>query len=680
MPGQKEGATISAETEDRENTATATTVAVKTQPAPSSTPASTPPVPPTLSRWFGNAFKIDLKDFRPGGISLRKFSITEGVLLLVAGYLASRGLGIIRQTLFNAIFGVGVQANAYYAAYRLPDTIIELIAGGALSHAFIPVFISYEKDQGRREAWRLASLVFNILLVVLTICTLIAEFVAPVFVSRLLVPGYSPATQAVTTSLTRIILIQPLILGLGTVLSAILTSKRQFLLPAISLAVYNLGLIGGLLFAMVIPGVGIYGPTVGVIVAAIFQVAVLMPGILKQGVRYAFIWNLKHPGLRQIMRLLGPNVLSLGVASITTIIDTAFISYMPDKASLAAQHNAHLLFSLPQTLVSQAIGTAALPLLAIFAMNGHYVRFRTNVSKLLGGAFILSILASLFLFLLGKPLIHLLFQHGAFNKHASAATGTALMGYAIALPGLAMATLLVIIFYALKDAWTPFFANLIGLSIHFLLVVYFLRTLHGQHIILSIPLAGAGSGIVETLLLGTILYFRLRSKVRTDKGMQRLERWRNHARSIIVPVLPAGGEVGNVSEPEIVDEASIAALFYPVEEQVDTLGEPEEVKEESTPALEIVEMPEEVHLPALAAEESTEKTVATTVNIPDEAVETPEHVQSMDAATVGEKTLSSDTPAKQKTVPTQRQTEGQHHPTKRKSTGNKSSRKRKNNH
>ena len=454
MLTQKEGATISAETEDRENTATVVAVAIETQPAPS--PTSTLPVPPTLSRWFGNPFKVDLKKFRPGGISFRKFSITEGILLLIAGYLASRGLGIIRQTLFNAMFGAGIQASAYYAAYRLPDTLFELIAGGALSHAFIPVFISYEKDQGRREAWRLASLVFNVLLVVLTICTLIAEFVAPAFVSHLLVPGYPPATQALTTSLTRIILIQPLILGLGTVLSAILNSKRQFLLPAISLAVYNIGLISGLLFAMVVPSVGIYGPTVGVIFAAIFQVAVFIPGVLKQDVRYTFIWNLRHLGLRQIMRLLGPNVLSLGIASITTIIDTAFISYMPDKASLAAQHNAHLLFSLPQTLVSQAIGTAALPLLAIFAMNGHYVRFRTNVSKLLGGAFILSILASLFLFVLGKPLIHLLFQHGAFNKHASAATGTALMGYAIALPGLSIAALLFIIFYALKDAWTPF--------------------------------------------------------------------------------------------------------------------------------------------------------------------------------------------------------------------------------
>ncbi|HLJ33923.1 MAG TPA: murein biosynthesis integral membrane protein MurJ [Ktedonobacteraceae bacterium] len=661
-------------------------VAVETQLTPSPTPTSTP-VPPTLSRWFGNAFKIDLKSFRAGGISLRKFSITEGALLLIAGYLASRGLGVVRQSLFNAMFGTGIQASAYYAAYRLPDTLFELIAGGALSHAFIPVFISYEKDQGRREAWRLASLVFNILLVVLTLCTLIAEFVAPVFVSHLLVPGYSPATQALTTSLTRIILIQPLILGLGTVASALLNGKRQFLLPAISLAVYNFGLIGGLLFAMAVPGVGIYGPTVGVIFAAIFQVAVMIPGIFKQGVRYAFIWNLKHPGLRQIMRLLGPNVLSLGIAAITTIIDTAFISYMPDKASLAAQHNAHLLFSLPQTLVSQAIGTAALPLLAIFAMNGHYVRFRTNVSKLLTGTLIVSILASLFLFMFGKPLIHLLFQHGAFNKHSSAVTGTALMGYAIALPGLSMAALLFIIFYAMKDAWTPFVINIIGLGIHFLLVVYLLRTLHGQHIILTIPLAGAGSGLTETVLLGAILYFRLRSKVRTDRGMQRLERWRNRARGVMVPALPAGGEIGNIPEPEMVDEASITELFYPTEELADAPIEPEAVVMEEESALEpteVLELPVEVvHSDVPTEEELKEEIPETATNTPDEAVEpveNPENAQTIEVAGNEDESLPPIARPKQKAAASQRQPERQRSSTKRKPTGNKPSRKKKNNH
>ena len=570
-----------------------TMVAVATRPTPSSAPDEHEVPSQRPARLLGNAFKINLNNFRPGGIALRKFSITEAVILLIAGYLASRGLGLVRQTIFNALFGTGPEANAYYAAYRLPETLFELMAGGALSHALIPVFISHEKDNGRREVWRLASLVFNFLLVALTLLLIIAEFVAPTFVSRLLVPGYSPAEQALTTSLTRVMLVQPLLLGIGTVFTALLNSKRQFLLPAISLAVYNVGLIGGLLFTLAIPSLGIYGPTYGVIAAALCQVVVMLPGLIRQGVRYSFVWNFNDPGLRDVLRLLGPNVLSVAIASTGFIVDTAFISYMPDKASIAAQRNAHLLFSLPQTLVAQGIGTAALPLLAIFVLGGHYIRFRENVVKLIAGSVVLSILASLFLYVLGKPLIHILFQHGAFGKHSAAVTGTALMGYAVALPGITAATLLAVVFYAMKDAWTPLATNIVALVIRWSLVAFLTRTLTGTHVILSVPLAAAGAGYGETLLLGIILYFRLRAKSREDKGMQRLERRRN-AVNVVNAVKDVKSEVAPmpVQLPEV-DRADVSALESVEETELTTLAELFMSPEEHTDAPETPTVPRE---------------------------------------------------------------------------------------
>ena len=206
-------------------------------------------------------------------------------------------LGLIRQVLFNALFGTGAQATAYYAAFRLPDTLFNLIAGGALISAFLPIFVSYETQRGDREAWRLASLVFNVMLVSLTAGVLLAELVAPAFVTKLLVPGLPPFEQALTITLTRIMLLHPLILGLGSVATAMLNSERQFLRPALSIAIYDVGLIGGLLVSFAVPGVGIYGPTVGLLVSALLQVGVLVPPLVKQGVRYSFLWNLKHPGL-----------------------------------------------------------------------------------------------------------------------------------------------------------------------------------------------------------------------------------------------------------------------------------------------------------------------------------------------------------------------------------------------
>src|SRR5579864_793812 len=139
----------------------------------------------------------------------RRSGIVEGTLLLMSAYIASNALGVVRQTILNALFGTGPEANAFYAAAQLPNTLFNLIAGGALTYAFIPVFISYERENGQREAWRLASLVFNMLLVALTMLVLVGEWLAPLFVNRFLVPGYSASEQSLVTTLTRIMLVQP---------------------------------------------------------------------------------------------------------------------------------------------------------------------------------------------------------------------------------------------------------------------------------------------------------------------------------------------------------------------------------------------------------------------------------------------------------------------------------------
>lgn len=440
--------------------------------------------------------------------------------------LASRVLGVGRQVLLNYRFGTGPEANAYFAASRLPDTLYNLIAGGALVHAFVPVFLAYEKKQGEREAWRLASLTFNVLLVVLTALVLLGELLAPAFVSRLLVPGYSASEQALTTSLTRIMLIQPLVLGLGTIASAILNSKRQFLLPALSLAVYNVGVILGLVATLLVPKIGIYGPTYGTLLAVGLQMLVLVPGLLKQQVRYSFVWDLHHPGLRQVLHLLLPNALIMGLLYTSTIIDTQFTSYLPDLASLSALHNAEMLQALPAALIGQAIGQSLLPHLTAHATSGRYVRMRQIALKVMGISILLTVPSALVLIVLGKPTIHLLFQHGAFDQHSTDLTNLALLGYALALPGLAAGNLIINGFFALKDAVTPLLTNTYAMLAHWGLLYLLFHLLSGSSAVLAIPLALAGSTTTEAALLCTILLFRLQRRIRQDRGMQRLQRRR----------------------------------------------------------------------------------------------------------------------------------------------------------
>lgn len=463
---------------------------------------------------------------------MRRFSITEAALLLMLAFVASHGLGVIRQTLFNILFGTGPEANAYYAAARLPETLFDLVSGGALIHAFVPVFLSYDKEQGTRETWRLTSLVLNVMLVALTLLVLAGELLTPAFVNHWLVPGYTHAEQALTTDLTRVMLIQPLLLGLGTVLTAALSSKRQFLLPALAVALYNVGLIGGLGVSYLWRGVGIYGPTCGILAAAVLQAGIMLPALLKQGARYSFTWNLRHPGLHAVLRLLIPSMLGTALGAIASIFDTSFISYMPDESSLAALRNAAMLFGLPLTVIAQAVGQATLPQMASLATTQKYLRLRQTLGKVLLASLVLSTLAALTLALFARPTIHLIFQHGAFDAHSAYLTNLALLGYAIALPSQGTATILILAFYAMKNAFLPLCAGALGLLVHLGAILLFLHLFTGSSKILAIPLALAVNGTVSTLLLASVMFFRLHAKVRADKGMVRLMRRREYVEAL----------------------------------------------------------------------------------------------------------------------------------------------------
>lgn len=500
-----------------ENTST-TTVATAELEKPKSTesdvgiPSSQP-----SDRWGIGPFRFQfrLEKFRlDRDLLLRRFGIAEAAFLLMMAYLASRGLGVIRQTLFNALFGTGSQANAYYAAFRLPDLLFSLIAGGALIQAFVPVFVSYEKEHGQSETWRLTSLVFNVSLVALTSVILIAEFAAPAFVSHWLVPGYSPAEQSLTTSLTRIMLFHTLILGLGTIITGVLESKRQFLLPAVSIAIYNFALIGGLLVTWMFPRVGIYGPAYGVVVGAGCQVLVQIPGLVKQKFKYSFFWDLKNAGLHQVLFLLGPNIVAVGIASIVLVIDTAFTSYLADKASLSAIHNAFMLFDLPAALLGQTLALAALPQLSSLSADRQLLSFRHLLFKIVSGAVLISIPTAIVLSIFGRPAIHLLFQHGAFTKHSASLTSLALLGYAVGLPGNIASLILMRSFYALKNAIIPLLTNILALAAHVSLLVFLLKTLTGTYVILAIPLAAGITATLEACLLGLLLLWFLRIRIK----------------------------------------------------------------------------------------------------------------------------------------------------------------------
>lgn len=444
---------------------------------------------------------------------VREFSIPEATVLLMSSFLFSAVLGSVRQILLNARFGTGMEANAYYAAFRLPDALYSLIAGGALSSAMIPILLSTEREDGRDEWERLANLVLTNLFAVLAFLVAAGEFFAPGFVHRILAPGFDAQTSDLTITLSRIMLVQPLILAAGSVAAAVLNSRRQFLLTAVSYASHNVAIICGIAATWAFPALGIYGPTLGVLAGAVLQTLLLLPGIRDNGLRVRAAWDPASRRLRQVVRLLIPNGLSVGVGYAGFIVDTAFASKLSDSVALPAIQNAWLLVALPIALLGQGVGQSAFPRLAAHAAAFQWEHMRRTLLWSLAAVVALSIPALLGLGFLGRLLIRVLFEHGRFDAAAGSVTYRVLLVYIMVLPFAVATELVTRGLISLRDTRTPLLTNVVQLTGRAVITALLLDRFG----VLAIPAAYVVSASIETFLLVGILMPRIQGRIRLSR-------------------------------------------------------------------------------------------------------------------------------------------------------------------
>jgi putative peptidoglycan lipid II flippase len=450
---------------------------------------------------------------RLAGLYLRELSIPEASFVLMASFFLSALLGAVRQVLFNGQFGAGLEANAYYAAFRLPDTLFSLIAGGALSSAMIPVLLKTTQTGGAAASRRLISLVMTGLMSVFLLIVLAGEIFTPFFIRTILAPGFDEPTSRLTVALTRIMLIQPAILALGSVATAVLNSRNQFIPTAASILAHNLTLIGGILAARFVPGLGILGPTIGVVAGAVLQAVILLPGLFAQAGRLRPALDLADRGLREIVRLLIPNGLAVSVNYAGFILDTAFASRAANPGALPALFNAWMIAGLPIALIGQAIGQAVFPRLADMAESGRWKEMQSTVYRMLGAALVLALLALGAILLLGRLTIRVLFEHGKFDALTGDLTFQVLTVYAFALPAYVATELVTRGLIALRDTRTPLLTNTLQILFRFGFMFFAIDRLG----VLAIPAAFAISAALETLLLTTIFLTRLGRKLKAGR-------------------------------------------------------------------------------------------------------------------------------------------------------------------
>jgi putative peptidoglycan lipid II flippase len=472
------------------------------------------------SAWMGAALSTELLEplhephdpltaERRRGLSrllLHEFTIPQATVLLAASFFFSAALGAIRQVLFNAEFGAGSEASAYYAAFRLPDTLFSLIAGGALSSAMIPVLLSTLHEDGKEAAQRLTNLVLTSILAVFAVLCFLGVLLAPVFVNNLLAPGFDDQTSELTAKLTRIMMIQPLVLAIGSVATAVLNSRNQFLLTALSVLSHNIGLIGGIIATGAYPELGIYGPTLGVIFGVVLQVGILLPGLFGDGARPRLVWDLHDARLGEIIHLLIPNGLAVGVGYAGFIIDTSFASRADEIEALPAIHNAWLLVGLPISLLGQAIGQAAFPRLAGHAALREWRELKRTLALAIGAVLAMSVPAVLGLIGLGRRVISTIFEQGKFDAVAGDLTYDVLVIYALALPAYVTTEVITRGLISLRDTRTPLFTNTVQLICRTTLMA----ALVGSQGVIAVPLALAITASIETVALGLILIGKVR--------------------------------------------------------------------------------------------------------------------------------------------------------------------------
>jgi putative peptidoglycan lipid II flippase len=437
-------------------------------------------------------------------------------IIVAGGYLLSRVLGLARDIIISAQFGTLPEYGAYRATFSVLDLIYIVIAGGALGSAFIPVFAGMLSEDRSEDAWRLASSLLNLAFVGLVVACVLIGLLAEPIVALTIGSGFAPEQRALTVLLLRLMLVQPVLLGLGGLAKATLESFDRFTLPAVGANLYNLGIIGGALLA---PWLGIYGLVGGVLVGAALFVLVQLPGLRGVGARYlpnastapkspasSLLSRAQMvPGLAQVGRLLAPRLFGQAAWQINQIAVVSFASILGTTA-VAANAYALTLMLLPHGLVALSLGTVIFPQLARFHAAGDRAGFRDTAVGAVRGVLFMALPAAAILGALSLPIVRALFERGNFSAASTALTSEALVFYVLGLPAFAGAEIVVRAFYAMHDTRTPVLVGIATVLLNIGLGWALLRLGGGLD---GLAFAFSVANTVEFVLLLLLLRLRL---------------------------------------------------------------------------------------------------------------------------------------------------------------------------
>jgi putative peptidoglycan lipid II flippase len=424
--------------------------------------------------------------------------------LVMVLFLVSRVLGLLREVVIARQFGAGAEMDAYLAAFRLPDFLFYVVAGGALGSAFIPVFTGYITRDDLAGAWRLASAVINWIGLILTGLGGLAAVLAPRIV-QVFFADFSPAQQALTAELMRWMLISTVIFGVSGVVMGMLNARQHFFLPALAPVIYNLAIILGAW--LLGPSWGVRGLAAGVVVGAAGHLLIQAPGLIQQRFRYQPVLARAEADLHEVGRLMGPRVVGLAAVQLNFVVTAVLAATLP-VGSLAALNYGWIIMLLPQGIIAQSVATALFPTLAALAARNERAELRRIFGLTLSNLLVLTLPAAVGLVVLGEPIVRLLLERGQFDAASTAATAWALGFFATGLIGHAIVEIATRAFYALKDTKTPVTLGLLAMLLNIGLSLLLMRLFAAWGWPAHGGLALANSGAVTLEMAALLIWLR----------------------------------------------------------------------------------------------------------------------------------------------------------------------------
>lgn len=427
-------------------------------------------------------------------------TIIGAAVILGAASFASRLIGILRDHIFANLFGAGNVMDAYYAAFRVPDFIYNLLIVGALSAGFIPVFtklLTKDKD----EAWRVTNSIVNLLFLALVILCGILFIFTPEITPRI-VPGFDAEKIKLTAALTRVMLLSPIILGLSSIAGSVLQSFKNFLVFSLTPIMYNVGIIIGALYF--VPALGTIGLAYGVILGALLHLIIQLPALFRLGYKYQNIWQWKNPAVREISFLMIPRMLGLAIGQINLIVITVLASTL-SAGSVAVFNLANNLQYFPIGIIGVSFAIAAFPTLSQLSAENKKEEMIASLSHTIRQILFFIIPLTIIFLLLRAQIVRVTLGSGQFDWNDTITTADTLAFFSFSLFAQSLIYLLARGFYALHNTWTPLWIGIVSAVVNVAAGIY-LKTQLG---VLGLALAFSLSAILQMALLWIALRHKL---------------------------------------------------------------------------------------------------------------------------------------------------------------------------